>query len=64
MPQTTWVWYIALCIVVPMAWGLVTEWVFGRAQGYLQKRRRPAPDRAQSPVARNPRTPETLDYRI
>jgi len=63
MPRTTW-WYIALCIVVPMAWGLATEWVFGKAQAYLKHRQKPPPDRAQGPVIRNPGTPETLDYRI
>jgi len=62
MFQTTWM-YIALCIVAPMAWGLATDWVFGKAQGYLRRRWRSSPG-ARPPVARNPRTPETLDYRI
>ncbi|MSS70477.1 MAG: hypothetical protein EXS64_03205 [Candidatus Latescibacteria bacterium] len=63
MRETTWM-YVTVCIAVPLLWGLVTEWVSGRVEGYVQKRRRPPPDRAQPPTTPHYRTPETLDYRI
>lgn len=63
MHESTWA-YVAICIVVPMAWGLLTEWVFGKVEGYLHSRRKPSPDRAQPQVIQHSRTPSTLDYRI
>jgi hypothetical protein len=63
MHETTWT-YAAICITVPLLWGLATEWVFRRVEGYLQKRRRPPQNRGQTPVTPHHRTPETLDYRI
>ena len=63
MLDTTWV-YVALCVIAPLAWGLLAEWVFGRLEGYLQKRRKSSPD--ESPQKQPPfsQTPPTLDYRI
>ena len=63
MHEATWG-YIAVCIAVPMLWGLATEWVFGRVEGYLRGRRRTFPEPDPHPAVHHHRTPGTLDYRI
>ena len=63
MGETSWT-YVAICIGLPLAWGLLAEWVFGKAQRYLVKRRKSPLEPQPGSAGRFDTTPPTLDYRI